>query len=90
MSGLWNPELWSGISGPTFAILAAVYFTLALARGWIVIGKQYDAEVKRGAAKDETINTLTSALVEKNATEGLVTQILTAVRSESAARNGDQ
>ena len=86
MTGFGSPEFWSGLSGPGFASIGAALLILALSKGWLVIGKQYDAQVARADKAEETNHILTKALTEKNATDELATTILTTVRREIASR----
>lgn len=86
MNSLGSPEFWSSLSGPGIATLLALLLILALAKGWIVIGKQYDAQVARADKAEETNGMLTEALTKKNATDELATAILTTVRKELDAK----
>lgn len=86
MTGFGSPEFWSSISGPGIATIGAILLIVALSRGWLVIGKQYDAQVVRADKAEETNHKLMTALTEKNASEELATTILTTVRNEIASR----
>jgi hypothetical protein len=81
-----TPEFWSTVSGPGIATIGAVLLVVALVRGWLVIGKQYDAQVARADKAEETRDRLMTALTEKNATDEFATTLLTTVRNEVAAR----
>lgn len=80
MSGIWNPEFWSGLSGPAIAVFAAVAFVWALATGRLVTGKQHDAVVRKAEIDAESVRELSLELARKNGGDLLSTQLLTAVR----------
>lgn len=82
-----SPEFWSTVSGPGIATIGAVILIVALSRGWLVIGKQYDAQVVRADKAEETNQILTKALTEKNASEELATTILRTVRKELSVKD---
>lgn len=62
----------------------AVFFVIALMRGWIVTGKAHDAEIARyekGRDKDaETILILSRAVTEQKSTETATTKIIASLR----------
>ncbi|MCV7434790.1 hypothetical protein [Mycolicibacterium bacteremicum] len=87
MTGFGSPEFWSGVSGPGIATIGAVILIVALSRGWLVIGKQYDAQVARADKAEDTNQMLTEALTKKNATDELATTILRTVRNELATKD---
>lgn len=82
VTGFGSPEFWSSVSGPGIASIGAVLLIVALVRGWLVIGKQYDAQVARADKAEETNHRLMKALTEKNATDEFATNLLTTIRNE--------
>lgn len=85
------PEGWVDALNGLGVVGLCVLFVVALARGWIVIGKTHDdivARYEEGRVKDaETILILSKAVTEQKATENATTRILASIR-EIAAGGG--
>ena len=89
----WTPETWGDFSVVGIVVIIAALFFWALVREWIVIGRYHRDVVgrldKRADKDAESIQTLSMALTEKNATEEATTRILASVR-EVLTSNGDR
>ncbi len=86
-SGIWNPEFWSGITGPTLAVIVAAVFVWALTTGRLVTGKQHDAVVAKAEIDADSVRKLSLEMAKKNGGELLAAQILTALRESVAAKD---
>ena len=86
-SGTWNPEFWSGITGPTLAVIVAAVFVWALSTGRLVTGKQHDAVVAKAEIDADSVRKLSLEMAKKNGGELLAAQILTALRESVAAKD---
>lgn len=84
--GFWNPEFWSGVTGPTLAVFVAAVFVWALTTGRLVTGKQHDAVVAKAEIDAESVRVLSLEMARKNGGELLAAQILTALRESVAAK----
>ena len=84
MMPAWSPENWGDFSVVGIVVFVAVLFLWALTTERIVIGRYHRdvvGRLDRRADKDaETIQTLSTAITEKNATEEATTRILASVR----------
>lgn len=86
----WSPETWGDFGVVGIVVVIGFLFTLALVREWIVIGRYHRDVVgrldKRADKDAESIQTLSMALTEKNATEEATTRILASVREVLTAK----
>lgn len=86
----WAPETWGNFSVAGIVVFMAVLFFWALVTERIIIGRYHRDTVgrlDRRAEKDaESIQTLSQALTEKNATEEATTRILASVREVLIAK----
>lgn len=85
MTGLSNPEFWSGLSGPGVALLVCAAFVWALSTGRLVLGKQHQAVVARADRYDESNRELIATVIKGTATAEATASIVTAFRQELAA-----
>lgn len=94
----WSPDEWNGVGVVGLVLILGAYLTVALLRGWIVLGN-YHREIvtikndeitqlrKRGEHDAAAIDTLSRSMVDKNAAEDATTKILAAFR-EAVAGGG--
>ncbi|QDF19766.1 membrane protein [Mycobacterium phage LilSpotty] len=85
MNWLTDPSVWTSLSGPGVAMIAAGLFVWALATGRLVLGSQYRAERARADKYDDANRQLTQALIEGNARQETTTHILAALRDAVAS-----
>lgn len=92
MSGLWNPEFWSGLTGPVVAVIVCAAFVWALSTERLVLGKQYRAVVARADKYENAHHDVTQELMKQTAGQEATTAIVSALQREFAAlaSKGDQ
>ena len=87
----WSPDQWNDFGVVGFALFVMAFLSVALMRGWIVLGPYHreivdikDDEIdqlRKGGVHDATaIDTLSKSMVDKNAAEDATTKILAAFR----------
>lgn len=80
----WSPAAWDDFTTVGLLIFIVAFFTVALLRGWLVIGRYHNEVVARSEKDAEAIRILSEAITEKNATDNATTKILAALRETIA------
>lgn len=84
MTGLLNPDVWAGLSGPGIATFAAVALIWAVATQRLVPGKQYRAAEARGDKYENAYLEATTAIIRNTAGQEATLHMVSAFREEVA------
>lgn len=89
----WSPQAWDSLGAGGLMVFMGTLFIVSLLRGWLVLGKTHREIVDRldGRAETdaETIEKLSTAVTEKNATAEATCVILSSLRESLTAAAGD-